>query len=73
MKLETENEKPQILQSTFQWNSKNRCCSVKRNEWKTDERLIKQKWDRSSTIRKYKSQANLSNNIHTSNDISQTG
>lgn len=41
MKLETENEKPQILQSTFQWNSKNRCCSVKRNEWKTDERLIK--------------------------------
>lgn len=31
MKLERKNEKPQILQSTFQWYSKNRCCSVKRN------------------------------------------
>ena len=36
MKLERENEKPQILQSTFHWSSKNRW-----NEWKTDERLIK--------------------------------
>ena len=55
MKLETENEKPQILQSTFQWSSKNRSCSVKRNEWKKRLKIDQIEMGQVKYNKKYKS------------------